>query len=231
MADCAWDLTSSARSNPSQRLPGKAPPSFARLQPSPCSPSACRQASTAAQRALDRASHGATMAQGEKGNPYPLGCELTKKEVGMYKTILVPLDGSERAEAILPHVEELAHRFEARVLLLQVAEPLPVAADVAGVTPLVDLQITEQLKKNAKSYLARLRRRFHKKGIAAEARVAFGPAVSTILDLAKRDCVDLIAMASHGRSGLERVFYGSVAAGVLHGVECSLLLVRSRTDE
>ncbi|HVN31822.1 MAG TPA: universal stress protein [Thermoanaerobaculaceae bacterium] len=149
----------------------------------------------------------------------------------MYKTILVPLDGSKRAEAILPHVEELAHRFGAEVLFLHVVEPIPVAVDDSGYGPALDLVAVEQQTKDGKSYLARLQRRFHGKGIAAKARVAFGPAVSTILDLAKRDCVDMITMASHGRSGLARVFYGSVAAGVLHGVECSLLLIRSKTNE
>ena len=46
----------------------------------------------------------------------------------MYKKILVPLDGSKRAEAILPHVEEMAHRFEAEVILLQVVEPPSIVA-------------------------------------------------------------------------------------------------------
>jgi nucleotide-binding universal stress UspA family protein len=57
--------------------------------------------------------------------------------------------------------------------------------------------------------------------------VTCGPVVGTILDVAKREGVDLIAIASHGRSGLPRVFYGSVAAGVLHGVNRPLLVIRS----
>jgi nucleotide-binding universal stress UspA family protein len=149
----------------------------------------------------------------------------------MYRTILVPLDGSTRAEVILPHVEEVAHRYDARVILLRVVEPIPVAMDGAGVAPAVDTLIIDQLTNDAKSYLARLQEEFREKGIVAKSRVTFGPAVPTILDLAQREHVDLIAMASHGRSGLPRVFYGSVAAGVLHGVDRPLLLVRSKGPE
>jgi nucleotide-binding universal stress UspA family protein len=97
----------------------------------------------------------------------------------MYNTILVPLDGSKRAEAILAHVEQLAHRFGASVVLLQVIEPV----------------------------------------------------VNTIIEAAKSEEADLIALASHGRTGLSRVYYGSVAAGVLHRVDRPLLLVRSRDGE
>jgi nucleotide-binding universal stress UspA family protein len=57
-----------------------------------------------------------------------------------------------------------------------------------------------------------------------------GPVVRTILDVAQRENVDLIAMASHGRTGLARVYYGSVAAGVLHQVDRPLLLIRAEDD-
>ena len=65
------------------------------------------------------------------------------------------------------------------------------------------------------------------KGIASEAHVVHGPVVETIIKIAERESVDLIAMASHGRTGLQRVFYGSVAAGVLHRADRPLLLIRS----
>jgi nucleotide-binding universal stress UspA family protein len=58
--------------------------------------------------------------------------------------------------------------------------------------------------------------------------VVRGPVVETIINVAEREGADLTAMASHGRTGLERVFYGSVAVGVLHHVDRPLLLVRSR---
>ncbi|HUV92071.1 MAG TPA: universal stress protein, partial [Anaerolineales bacterium] len=65
------------------------------------------------------------------------------------------------------------------------------------------------------------------KGIQAKSFVEQGPVVKTIINVAEREGVDLIAMASHGRSGLSRVFYGSVAAGVLNQVARPLLLIRA----
>jgi nucleotide-binding universal stress UspA family protein len=68
---------------------------------------------------------------------------------------------------------------------------------------------------------------FKAKGIAAQYRVAMGPVVKEILDSAERENADLIAMCSHGRSGLSRLFYGSVASGVLNRVDRPLLIIRS----
>lgn len=145
----------------------------------------------------------------------------------MYKTILVPLDESKRAEAILPHVKELAQLYKAEVIFLCVINPMPVAVGAEGVVPILDPLSIEQQKKEAESYLAELQGEFLDKGVETRMIVAFGPVVATILDFAKRERVDLIAIASHGRSGLTRVFYGSVAAGILHGVDRPLLVIRS----
>jgi nucleotide-binding universal stress UspA family protein len=78
--------------------------------------------------------------------------------------------------------------------------------------------------------MAALAEDFGEKGIAAKAFVAHGPVVGAILDAAERESADLIAMASHGRSGLSQVFYGSVAAGVLHRIDRPLLVIRSHAD-
>ena len=148
----------------------------------------------------------------------------------MYKTILVPLDGSKRAEAILPHVEEMAHHFKAEVILLQVVEPPSIVA--APYAELVELNL-EGLKRHmneADAYLAGLQGEFREKNIKAKRYVESGPVIEAILNAADREGADLIAMASHGRSGLSRVFYGSVAAGVLQRVDRPLLLIRSRRN-
>ena len=140
----------------------------------------------------------------------------------MYHTILVPLDGSKRAETILPHVEELAQRNDVKVIFLRViTHPDP----IFDIPP--DPQSYEKRLKEAKHYLAVWRGNFHQKGIDAEIRVGYGHVVATIISVANHTNADLIAMASHGRTGLPRVFYGSVAAGVLHRVDRPLLLIRS----
>ena len=149
----------------------------------------------------------------------------------MYNTILVPLDGSKRAEAILPHVEELAQRYDARVIFLQVVESIPIIVGPEGALVALHQEELERRTKQAESYLAALQGEFRKKGIEARTRVAYGPVVEAIINAAEREGADLIAIASHGRSGLSQVFYGSVAAGVLHRVDRPLLLVRSQSDE
>jgi nucleotide-binding universal stress UspA family protein len=149
----------------------------------------------------------------------------------MYSTILVPLDGSRRAEAILRHVEELAQRHGAEVIFLQVVEPIHSVVGPGAVVAAPYQPDLEQRTKQAESYLAALQGEFRKKGIEARTHVVYGPVVEAIVDAAEREGADLIAVASHGRSGLPQVFYGSVAAGVLHRVDRPLLLVRSQGDE
>ena len=147
----------------------------------------------------------------------------------MVHTILVPLDGSERAEAILRHVEDLAEQYCATVVLLQVVEPVPLT--IGFETPYEMLrEAFEQQTKQAQSYLAGKQGEFREKGIQARTRVVTGPVVDAIIRAAEREEADLVALASHGRSGLSQVFYGSVAAGVLHRIDRPLLLIRSRND-
>jgi nucleotide-binding universal stress UspA family protein len=149
----------------------------------------------------------------------------------MYKNILLPLDGSQRAEAILPHVRELAHRYDATVILLQVVESHPVALPPYGEPMELNASALQQHLSAASGYLSALEDELRRDGIRAEKYVEHGPVVETIINIAVREQADLIALASHGRSGLSRVFYGSVAAGLLHRVDRPLLLIRSREQD
>ena len=143
----------------------------------------------------------------------------------MYKKILVPLDGSKRAEAILPHVEELALAGKAKVIFLQIIElpQMVVGADFVYQSP----EDYDALQKEAENYLNGLKGEFREKGVDARMHISHGPAVEAIIETAAREDADLIAVASHGRTGLSRVFYGSVAAGVLHRIDRPLLIIRS----
>ncbi len=144
----------------------------------------------------------------------------------MYNTILVPLDGSKRAEAILRHVEDLAQRYQAGVVFLQV-EVYPTIIGHDSVYPALDQPTIEHQRQEIQTYLDAIQGEFREKGIEARTRITHGPVVEAIIDTAEREGADLIAMASHGRTGLPQVFYGSVAAGVLHRVDRPLLLIRS----
>ena len=145
----------------------------------------------------------------------------------MYNAILVPLDGSKRAERILPHLEELAHHYNARVIFLQVVEPPSVVLESEGNDMERHQEELERQTKQIDIYLAGLEGEFREKGIEAKTRVVHGPVVEAIINAAESEGADLIAIASHGRSGLSGVFYGSVAAGVLHRIDRPLLLIRS----
>lgn len=147
----------------------------------------------------------------------------------MYKKILIPLDGSKRAEAILPHAEELANCFDANIIFLEIIEPFNVYSTSHGYMPQLELERYKQeiLIPKIETYLANLVGKFREKKIAAQSIVEEGIVVSTIIKVAEQEGVDLIAMASHGRTGLPHVFYGSVAAGVLHRIDRPLLLIRA----
>jgi nucleotide-binding universal stress UspA family protein len=148
----------------------------------------------------------------------------------MYKKILVPLDGSPRSEAILPHVEELASRFEAEILLLRVYEPDFSLVDPYGHPPEFYEALQEKWQDEVVSYLEAIKKNLSIKGLTVRTLVEKGPVVSMIINIAERENADLIAMASHGRTGLARVFYGSVAAGILHKVDRPLLLIRAESE-
>lgn len=149
----------------------------------------------------------------------------------MYKSILVPLDGSGRAEKILPHVVSLAQCYSARVTFVQVIELTPLLIVDYGLPGGVLPEVVEQTKVEAEAYLASWKDNFSQKGIKTGVRVEQGPIVETIIKAAEEESADLIAMASHGRTGLSHVFYGSVAIGVLHRADRPLLLIRSKEKE
>jgi nucleotide-binding universal stress UspA family protein len=146
----------------------------------------------------------------------------------MYATILVPLDGSVRAEKILPHVEQMALSFGSRVILLRVVEPIVTVSSADVFVPTND-SFSAKLEQ-AQVYLNDLKKKLQEKRIDAESRVIGSTIVDAICETAEHEKADLIAMASHGRTGAARVFYGSVAAGVLHRVDRPLLIIRSRED-
>jgi len=143
----------------------------------------------------------------------------------MYKKILVPLDGSKLAECALPHAESLALAYKSTIVLLSVISP----GAIAGRTP-ADMELFQETmdarRDEAQNYLKRLAGEFAEKKIKAEIHIGIEPVVGEIVTTAEKHDVDLVVIASHGRSGLERVFFGSVASGVLNRIERPLMVIR-----
>jgi len=149
----------------------------------------------------------------------------------MYQTILVPMDGSKRAEAILGHVESIAKSNNAKVFFLKVEEE-PIMLERDEVIDIAKYhEAFDKQNELSQAYLDNLQARFHEKGIYAVTQLAFGSVVKAILNKATETGANLIAMATHGLSGLARVSYGSVAAGVLQAADIPILLIRSCNDK
>lgn len=145
----------------------------------------------------------------------------------MYERMLVPLDGSEVAEAILPFAEQVAGPLDAEVVLLRVVEP-PSPVELVASAGAVAPDIFTLRDMEAKSYLSEVQRRLSKKGLRVRTRVALGgPPAEEILAAAQATSADLIAMATRGRSGLGRALFGSVAESVLRASPVPVLLIRT----
>ena len=141
----------------------------------------------------------------------------------MYRKILVPLDGSELAECVLPHVEAISRGCSiGKVVLLEIVEPPPAWA-IEGVDP-VALQGANE--KAAKEYLSKIQSQLASDGFNVSAEVLMGKAAETIIEFAKRNAVDLIAIATHGRSGIGRWVFGSVADRILRSSHVPILMIR-----
>jgi nucleotide-binding universal stress UspA family protein len=150
------------------------------------------------------------------------------------RRIIVALDGSGRAEAILPRVEGLARASGAAVTLLRVnpipdafgvpAEPAMAIAARTTITPPADQR---NAYYEAEHYLDAVVDRLRQHGVAVEAKVAQGTPGEVIVGEAEAAGADLIAMTTHGRSGLGRLVLGSVSDHVLRHATCPVLLLRA----
>lgn len=136
-----------------------------------------------------------------------------------FRRILVPLDGGGRSAAILPLVEEVARRHEAEVLLLRV-EREGLSRPMLAVA-LAPAKVVETLRPWTQ--------RLGDQGIRCRAIAAQGDSASEILDVAEREGADLVAMTTHGRTGLPRLLDGSVTEQVLRHCRKPLLVVHAET--
>ncbi|MFQ5883185.1 MAG: universal stress protein [Candidatus Methylomirabilales bacterium] len=143
----------------------------------------------------------------------------------MYKRILVPLDGSELAERILPHVEAIAKATGAEVFLLQTTDPRH--GEIAAEAATEARKWLEADQAQAAKYLEGVAKRLQDVGISMKCEVVVGEPAVEILTTAEQENVDLIALMSHGATGFDHFDRGSVAEKILKGSTRPVLLVRA----
>jgi nucleotide-binding universal stress UspA family protein len=151
-----------------------------------------------------------------------------------FKHLLVPLDGSQLAENALPMAQELAANLQSKVTLLRVTKTPYTPADVSGHAygELVAV-LQDEMRQEASDYLAATEQMFDRQGVEVDSEVLTGsPTAKVILDIVRQRHVDAIVMSTHGRGGISRWVYGSVADRILQSASVPVFLIRaSETPE
>jgi nucleotide-binding universal stress UspA family protein len=135
----------------------------------------------------------------------------------MYQKILVPVDGSKLAECVIPHVEYIANGCKSKeVVFARVVEPAyPI----------------ETHKKEAEDYLRNLLNRVHFEASASRSEILMGTTAENLIEYAEHNDVDLVIIATHGRSGIGRWVWGSIADRILRAGAVPVFMVRATVSE
>ncbi|MCE9644968.1 MAG: universal stress protein [Chloroflexi bacterium] len=141
----------------------------------------------------------------------------------MYKKILVPLDGSELAEAVLPHAQALAKAEGAEIVIMRV--PVTPNLEYLARSPGLATKIIEETEIEAEEYLQAETSKLAKEGAKVTSIMREGPIPEMILKVADEIHADVIAMSTHGRSGIQRWLMGSVADRVVHHSHIPVMLI------
>jgi nucleotide-binding universal stress UspA family protein len=151
----------------------------------------------------------------------------------MYKHIMVPLDGSELAECVLPHVEAVAAGCNVTtVTLIMVIPPLHMYGGAeTRISPEERKHLEEDSVEVSTAYLKEKAQWLKDKGVLAEVKVLLGNVLDQLVDYITENGVDLIIIATHGRSGVSRLFLGSVADRLLRHAPAPVLMVRAPGSE
>lgn len=144
----------------------------------------------------------------------------------MYNRILVPVDGSRWGERALPHAAKIARNHDAELILLTVYKlPMVEYEDqmtLAGATP-----ISDQIRERAVNYMTSVRNQLRQEGVNATYIIVEGTSpAEEIRKYVEAEDIDLVVMSTHGRTGLARFLFGSVANKVLQTVRVPVMLIR-----
>ena len=150
----------------------------------------------------------------------------------MFNKILVPLDGSRLAECALPYVEELVKTKSVKeIILFRVCEQPAIRADYPANMPepwpehVKD--IMDSARNQCSSYLDDVEKRLKDLGVKVQVQTCLGEAAEEIVKYTEQNKINMIAMASHGRSGISRWTFGSVAEKVFRHSPVPVLMVKA----
>ncbi len=135
----------------------------------------------------------------------------------MLERIIVPLDGSLTAEAVLPFVRRFLHRTDSEIILVRAVIPAPVENAI---------MIADAALGAARAYLREVHERLDREGVRVKSIVHAGSAIGVILDAVEEERATMVAMATHGATGLKRILLGSVAEAVLRKSPVPVFVVR-----
>ena len=151
----------------------------------------------------------------------------------MFSHIMVPLDGSHLAEAALPAAIELASKFNSKICLVWVIQPPHLIMTAANGSVYAQLltEMRHQSEQDAHNYLRAHQGSLRQQGFAVNAQVTEGENIAdALLQVASSQEIDTIVMSTHGRGGLSRWVFGSVADKVLRYAEVPVLLIRAKEE-
>ena len=151
----------------------------------------------------------------------------------MYNKIMVTLDGSELAECVMPHVEAITTGCKiTNVVFVRVVNPVQLPASVPasgefGFSEKERQELEEHRKQTAEAYLKRIVENTRLDGAVLSYEVLEGKVADTLAHWAEKNGVDLIVIASHGRSGVSRWVMGSVADRIMRSACVPVLMIRA----
>lgn len=153
------------------------------------------------------------------------------QEKRLVKRILLPLDGSDIGEAAFPYAEALALGMPAELILFQVLRPAVLIAEGSTMVSGAVYEKQEEIRKaHATAYLDNVAGKAEEKRLSISKALVSGYPPERIIDYAQANAIDLIAMSTHGRSGISRWVFGSVTDKVLHAGDTPVLTVRAQRD-
>lgn len=148
----------------------------------------------------------------------------------MFNRIMIPLDGSELAEAALPIAKRIALALDSEVHLVSVPEDeLTVSQRIVGYTWIGAEKRLEDIREERRAYLAEVKERFSAENIPTHTKLLKGDVATALIEYASAIEADLVVMCTHGRTGLTRWALGSIAERVTRKLDRPLLLVREDT--